>query len=370
MTDVSLPYTFVQGTIIDANEVNANNSALVSGVQNSLPVTGGEVAGGVTVGGPLATSGNLNITAGGSLIATLDVTAGRNLAVASSGNVGGDLVVGGTVRAPNLVVSALGQFANVNASVQVTAPTISGTTGQFTNLNVSQGITASNVQLSQNLTVNGSIATTTGSVTAAAGVLTPTDMTCNAIHFTWPGLSSPHSFAAGVNPSGGDFPYLVLGVDGTPYYLAYGINQPGTWIPLTNFALHTGSDFIYAAFYGGGNNYVTWPVTASDRRLKSHIDEEEAPDPVELVKQVRIHSADFQMPMTDEVPPAPVKHLPYTMLADEVQQVLPAAYLAPPPSGLARPGIAGLHTQHLLCALWAAVQQLINRVERLELERR
>jgi hypothetical protein len=110
------------------------------------------------------------------------------------------------------------------------------------------------------------------------------------------------------------------------------------------------------AYYAGGTPYyVYWPVTFSDRRLKSNI-QPATKDALDVVRRINVYEADVP---TSPLPDAQSLHWDYTLMADEMADLIPAAYLAP------EDNFATIRELPVIATLVRAVQQLADRVDAL-----
>jgi len=107
-----------------------------------------------------------------------------------------------------------------------------------------------------------------------------------------------------------------------------------------------------AVFLNDGTTLVGWPVSVSDRRLKSNI----APatvDALDIVRRTPVHKADITFPW-DESKTA--RHLDCTFIADEVAGTMPAAVSAMDDET----ALLMVNPLHMLAHLWRAVQQIVE----------
>jgi hypothetical protein len=113
------------------------------------------------------------------------------------------------------------------------------------------------------------------------------------------------------------------------------------------------------AVINNGTNDVSWPIALSDRSLKSNI--VDAADALKIVSNVPVHEADFTFPTGTP------QHYQFTLIADEVRKELP--YAAPPRTAHRDPKVKSyesVNTHHLTSVLWRAVQQLTERLDKIE----
>lgn len=135
--------------------------------------------------------------------------------------------------------------------------------------------------------------------------------------------------------------------------------QDANYTPPYAIALNGGSGTV-GCWYGN-SDYVSWPFTWSDRRLKQNIKPAKR-DALELVNRLRIYECDYKAPMAD----APTEHLDFSVIADEVAEALPSAYSKGPDLPEGKIAYDQVRELPLIAALWRAVQQLTERVEELE----
>jgi hypothetical protein len=112
--------------------------------------------------------------------------------------------------------------------------------------------------------------------------------------------------------------------------------------------------------YGDGSTTVNWVVTFSDRRLKIGIADPDK-DGLEVILNLPVHKFD----MTAPLPGARSQHWDFGLIADEVEGVLPSAFV-PAPSN----GYQSLRELPIIGALVKAVQELAARLAALEQGRR
>jgi hypothetical protein len=130
------------------------------------------------------------------------------------------------------------------------------------------------------------------------------------------------------------------------------------WVPFYNMDFHQGNSNMYLWWPGSG---VNWAVTWSDRRLKSNIIQATV-DGLEAVNQLRLWEFDLTPPFADAV----AQHRRCGLIADEVEKVIPDAYIAPVSAPNGDQTYASLNELPLICTLVRAVQQLTDRVKVLE----
>jgi hypothetical protein len=140
--------------------------------------------------------------------------------------------------------------------------------------------------------------------------------------------------------------------------LPYGLNG---FTQIYGFGLNGGNATITGGYSGG---VFSWNIVFSDRRLKTNI-KKAAIDALGLLNKLVVHSCDFKAPFKDSV----TEHLDCALIADEVQELIPAAYIPPPPPPEAEPDAVTYATVRelpLIATLIKAVQQLTAKVEDLE----
>jgi hypothetical protein len=163
----------------------------------------------------------------------------------------------------------------------------------------------------------------------------------------------PSGTGAPAHGSWGAIALVTAGAE-NGYLIRSGWN-PGATANVTSITCSSDTTTITASL--NGNTNVTWPTTASDRRLKSEI--KDAGDALSIVAGLPVHDVHYNPAHPEYTGPG--QDWPFSLIADEVEAALPFAYV-PPPEG----GYAGLNPQHLVTTLWRAVQQLLARIEVLE----
>jgi hypothetical protein len=247
--------------------------------------------------------------------------------------------------------------AQVTASLANFLPLSGGTLTGATGLNVAGG-----GQL--NCTAGGSIggvslsgAAVTGPSGApiAIGMGTGQISGCGGLSFSISGLTSvaPIGFGWSNAPTG----YGSVSITANQGLQGYCIRSnavEGSTFGVTMIQL-TGALTSITAIADGPNT-ATWSTTPSDGRLKSNL---AAPgrDALALVNEVAVNQCDFRHPGAM----GEGEHWDFTVVAEEVEAVLPYAYMPAP-----KDGFSGLHPLHLITVLWKAVQQLSERLEALE----
>jgi hypothetical protein len=136
---------------------------------------------------------------------------------------------------------------------------------------------------------------------------------------------------------------------------------------------------VYQFWSNGSLLGVAWPgnsgniaFTGCDARLKSNV--EDSGDALPTLMALQVHEFDYTTPGFN----APPVHWPFGLIAQEVEPLLPPAYIPPPTAPPPPPptpgqregeppvGYAGLHDLPLVALLVKAVQQLVARIEALE----
>lgn len=248
--------------------------------------------------------------AGGTVVATVD----------SSGNV-----------SANGNVSASGNISTAGGSVAGAYLSSSG------NANVSGTLTTGGVTNNGNETVAGTLSVGSSGITypgVAAGI--------HHIAFSWTAANP----ALNVYVDGGAQGQAVISQGGSGYTAVFELQLNGTGPSM-------------AAWYTA-TNAVTWPCTFSDRRLKTNV---RAPsvDALDIINRLAVHECDLTPPFED----AATQHWECALIADEVADVVPNAYVAAPE----RDGVKGYETLRelpLIATLWRAVQQLSAEVAQLK----
>jgi hypothetical protein len=143
-----------------------------------------------------------------------------------------------------------------------------------------------------------------------------------------------------------------------------GVYVNGSWYNAQSMGVSPGGTTGVVVYNNSASS--TWSMAASDRRRKENI-EKPSRDPLALVRSLPIWSCDYVPPKPSaDVPDpenwiAPTEHWAFSFMADEVEAALPNATIKDE-EGYS----VGLHPQHLIATLWAAVQQLTAKVESLE----
>jgi Collagen triple helix repeat (20 copies)/Chaperone of endosialidase len=133
--------------------------------------------------------------------------------------------------------------------------------------------------------------------------------------------------------------------------------------PVTQWGIEAGGAFITAYYVTGPTTAtVRWATTPSDRRLKSNV-QPAAIDALAIVNQLNVVSCEIAPPGFE------AQHWDCALIADEVEPLIPCAYIGPAPDDPNMPGLqsfAALSPLPLITTLVRAVQQLTARVEALE----
>jgi hypothetical protein len=149
-------------------------------------------------------------------------------------------------------------------------------------------------------------------------------------------------------PDGGANDFLVRSYD-----------VGGTWYGI-NAAFVTAAQTGVYFYYANMSTATIVAASPSDRRLKRNI--KPAGDALSIVRDLAVHDLDFQVPDGSIGP----EHWNFSLIADEVEQVLPYAVLNPPFDPKLPTAYSGLHGNHLIATLWRAVQQLAAEVTQLK----
>ena len=143
-----------------------------------------------------------------------------------------------------------------------------------------------------------------------------------------------------------------------------GFFQSGAWFNMQSVGVNVNT-VACTAGYGSGAS-VNWSCSPSDRRLKENI-ERPSLDALDVVRKLPVWSCDYIAPRPNDADledpeawPEIREHWPFSFMADEVDAAMPCATIKN--DGLP----VALHPQHLIATLWAAVQQLTDRLENAE----
>ena len=154
------------------------------------------------------------------------------------------------------------------------------------------------------------------------------------------------------------------------------VNSGNQWYVPHGYAVQSGQSNITSwAYNANGNIYATesggtqrvWATSSSDRRLKSNITKSEI-DALGAINRLNVVSCDMKF---DLLPEAPTHHWDCALIADEVEPVIPIAYVAPIKykernDAEEKESLAYLRELPLIATLVKAVQQLTERVEAAE----
>jgi hypothetical protein len=151
---------------------------------------------------------------------------------------------------------------------------------------------------------------------------------------------------------------INMNLDGT--YLGVMVRSPpiAQYTMLTQFAFHPGDNTC--AIWAPGNQYQYWTTAYSDRSLKSDV-RASSVDALAIINQLPIYEATYTPPGEGAVP----QHWDCALIADEVEPLIPAAFIAAPEVEGADT-YDGLRDLPLICMLLRGVQQLSERVVALE----
>jgi hypothetical protein len=230
--------------------------------------------------------------------------------------------------------------SNFQTAAQVTASLANYlplTGGTLTGVLTATGLTSTgNLNVSNQCSVtNGG---TIGSVTLQGGQLLTGGATAWALSWN-------------ANPTG--FGTMSVATDAAQGYMVRSVPTPDTTWGVTLLQLQSALTSMYVV----GDNAVTagWSTTASDGRLKANL-AAPARDALALVNGVAVSQCDFRHPAAPGG-----EHWDFTIVAQDIEAVLPYAYMPAP-----QDGYSGLHPLHLITVLWKAVQQLSERLAALE----
>jgi hypothetical protein len=230
--------------------------------------------------------------------------------------------------------------SNFQTAAQVTASLANYlplTGGTLTGVLTATGLTSTgNLNVSNQCSVtNGG---TIGSVTLQGGQLLTGGATAWALSWN-------------ANPTG--FGTMSVATDAAQGYMVRSVPTPDTTWGVTLLQLQSALTLMYVV----GDNAVTagWSTTASDGRLKANL-AAPARDALALVNGVAVSQCDFRHPAAPGG-----EHWDFTIVAQDIEAVLPYAYMPAP-----QDGYSGLHPLHLITVLWKAVQQLSERLAALE----
>ena len=145
-----------------------------------------------------------------------------------------------------------------------------------------------------------------------------------------------------------------------------GYFQSAVWYNGQSVGVHVSGTAAIMAYAGSAS--AQWSVSGSDRRLKDNI-KRPSRDALDVVRNLPIWSCDYTGPskVNRELLPDPEawpeirEHWAFSFMADEVEAALPNATIKDD-EGVS----VALHPQHLIATLWAAVQQLTDRLESAE----
>ena len=144
-----------------------------------------------------------------------------------------------------------------------------------------------------------------------------------------------------------------------------GFFQSGAYYNANVLGINTAANTGIMGYNGGAAN-AFWSTSPSDRRLKENI-ERPSRDALDVVRNLPVWSCDYVPPKVNrdavEDPdawPEVREHWAFSFMADEVEAALPNATVKHEGASVA------LHPNHLIATLWAAVQQLTDRLESAE----
>lgn len=324
-----------------------------------LPLTGGELSGNIAVDGSLSAASNqfqvstAGVTFDNGSAATVWSVSGTGDEVANSYmSASGTFYVASNPNYFFRYNTATGSWEFVsNGSVLAHV----GGDGSLnaTTVNASGSVTGAYLTSSGN--VNAAGAVTCGGLTDSGNAAINGTLSVGSSGISFPGIGAgAHAFAH----TWGSNAIYNLYVDGGFYGPIVISNTGGGWSSVYWLGLN-GSTATMAAAYST-TQQVFWPVTFSDRALKTNL-KPASDDALGLVNRVPVHECDLRPPFDDAV----TQHWPHALIADEVAQVLPVAYIA----GGTHDGRRSYDTLRelpLIATLWRAVQQLSAEVAALK----
>jgi hypothetical protein len=148
----------------------------------------------------------------------------------------------------------------------------------------------------------------------------------------------------------------VNGANAFGYVMTSSLTASG-YIGLYQIIMNNAGNTISASYSGGA---ATWACTLSDRRLKSNLKPANL-DALDALGKLKVYDCDMRAPLDAAL----VEHWDCALIADEVEGVIPRAYMAPSTSGEGE-SFASLNLLPLVATLVKAVQQLTARVATLE----
>lgn len=382
------------GPLLLAGPPSATNEAATKGYVDGafLPLTGGAVSGNITAPAFILTTGGGHFTADANTSSLMwDASAWRLDYTRTSGALtyvrgsdgaslfsidpNGAVVAPGSFSAPNII----GSSAVVGGNVYARAGTVffgagdtgylqsdgtnttlrfrsdgynlywNGTNGALTfnrpGLTMFTCDASGNGTFAGNLVAGGQLIASGGGTSSIAGPLNvgstgicyPALDAANRFAFTWDGHGVTH---------------VVNGAN-----QGYAIRSPtgGGLTGLWQIALNGSVSQVYG-YYGTGTQ-VQWTYSPSDRRLKSNI-EPSTYDALGAINRLQVRSFDMTVP----IPGAIQMHWDCGLVADEVNEVMPIAYIPATMEG----SYEMIRELPLTATLVRAVQQLTTRVTALE----
>jgi hypothetical protein len=252
--------------------------------------------------------------------------------------------------------------AQVTASLANYLPLSGGT--------LTGGLTATGLGSTGNLSVSGSGSVTGGGTYggvvlqssaisgSSSGPITVNMSTgvingCGGLNFNIPGLPSANMGFGWSNAPTGYGSLQAAVSQSSVGYCVRSVAVSGTSFGVTLISLM--GTVTQMQCVADGPTTAAWSVAASDGRLKHNL-APPARDALAIVNAVDVSQCEFRHPAAEGS-----EHWDFTVIAEEVEAVLPYAYMPAP-----KDGFSGLHPLHLVTVLWKAVQQLTQRLEALE----
>lgn len=379
-----------------------NNFAVPAGVTSSSGIFANEIQSSlytVNLYQASSTNGWNYINAGCGLYLST-YASGAQLLVAASGTTGAGIPGwGGT-----FYFSATGGFSangSISASVNVTA----GNLLQCNNLSVNNAVSnlqfypsgvqqimqytagyywgwANNTGVLQWVANQASVfSITPAGAMSVSGTVTAGGFSCGGtyaggtfsgnLNGTWVGGSYNAGLTSG-RYYGGTFDFgwdgsaVRLALGGTDYgMLPFSLASIANYYGLYRILFYSPSPQASCTLNGGQS--CSWAVTYSDRRLKTNIVPAEK-DAIAMINQLKVHELDLTPPLDGSL----TQHWEFSLIADEVEPIIPHAYMAPIPHPRSPStgdeeskyeyeeieSYANLNQLPIVCTLVAAMQQM------------
>jgi hypothetical protein len=190
-----------------------------------------------------------------------------------------------------------------------------------------------------------------------ANLASPTftgSVTVPAVGIVYSGLGVGAPIAWQLTQPGGVNTISVIAISTLLGVVAF--SAGGSYASINQWGLNSGGAAVTGWW---GLNTFQWATTGCDRRMKRNI----APtriDAVALLGQVEVVSADVQPPGFDET------HWECALIAQDIEPLIPRAYIAPDTDARGNVSMAGINTLPIVATLIRAVQQLTARIKALE----